>query len=750
MIRSDFTLRALVGAMMAGGMMGAVQAQTSGEAAANEAAERGKLETVTVTATRRAEPAQKVAIPLSVIDASTLNEGRYQSLDSLMTLVPNATLPDSTGVGTNKDIVIRGVSNPDPGSAVEPGFGIFRDGNYYGGTVVNFGSSVDLQRVEVLRGPQGGLYGRNAVGGALNLNYNRPKFQQEFKLDVLAGEYGTREADFVANLPLTTDTLALRLVGWDKSRKGGEIRNSYLNENIDNTKDRGARVGLRWVPNEKLQFDWTAESQETQTPERADFFVGPYTISNLLNTPLGTFNETEKTINRDTLSRLNNKFDYFAQEVSYFTDDIGSFTLATTLRKYKQSGTSDQDFSSIDPLASPGFGKQDLNRLTKTENRFVELRWVSPEGRPLTGVAGISYYSEDLTSRRSVDVNVSSLALGAPPPASLVPGAVSFNGDVETTSWSAFGEANYKFTDRITGTGSLRYTQDKKTLNYNQGSDPSLPLNALLGPAFPTYTANESKSFKNWSPGLGVSFQADPNRLFFARINTGFRSGGYNLTAPAGALAFNPEKATNVEVGAKTDWFDNRLRVNATLFQTRQKDKLINQTEFAGTTLAYLTNAGKARTNGFEIEASAQVTKRLTLSAAVGLLDSEILSGQSTVFGTTTDLAGKRPAYAATSTSSVSASYRMPLTERYDLTFFGSYRERKGGFNDNANTVRQDDYGIFDASIGFSAKTWSIALVARNLTDKRYTTNIVTIPGTGELRALSPGRWLGVRGTVEF
>jgi iron complex outermembrane receptor protein len=749
-MRRHDSLRHLIATLAATGALGGAQAQTASPPPAAAVADEGKLQSVTVTANRRSEPLQKVAAPVTAIDSSTLRDGRLQSLESLVGLVPNASLPDTTGVSTNKDIVIRGVSNPDPSSAVEPGFGIFRDGNYYGGTIVNFGAAVDLQRVEVLRGPQGGLYGRNAVGGALNLIYNRPKFGNEFRIDGLVGSFGTRELDAVANLPLLADRLALRIVAWDHARRGGEIRNSTLGENIDRLTDRGARLGLRLAATARLQADWTFESQRSSTPERADFFSGPYTIRNLAQAPIATLTETETTIARDTLSRLENNFDYLAQELSYDADAAGSFTLVTTLRKYRQTGSSDQDFASLDPSVALGFARQVLNRRTTTENRFVELRWQSVASGALTGVGGLSYYTESLDSNRLVDISLSSLALGVPPPASLLPGQVGFKGQVDSKSWSAFAEGNYKFTPQWTGTASLRYTSDKKTLDYSQGSNPALPLHAVLGGIFVPYAASQSKSFTNWSPAVGLSFQATPNQLFFGRVSTGFRSGGYNLTAPVSALAFDPEKATNVELGAKTDWLDNRLRLNAALFHTRQTDKLINQAEFAGTTLAYLANVGKARTNGAEFEASALVTRGLTLSAALGWLDAQVTQGQSTLFGTTTDLAGKKVAYAPTMTGAITVQYRTPLSAGLALTAFGAYRHRDGGFRDNANTVKQASYDLFDASLGLAGKGWTLSLVARNLGDKRYITSATTVPGTGELVALSPGRWTGLRGSVEF
>ena len=749
-MRNNDTLLTVIAALAACGSLGAARAQQAAPGPVQSGSETEQLQQVTVTANRRAEPLQKVAAPVTAIDSSTLREGRLQSLESLVTLVPNASLPDSTGVGTNKDIVIRGVANPDPSSAVEPGFGIFRDGNYYGGTVVNFGSSVDLQRVEVLRGPQGGLYGRNAVGGAINLVYNRPQSKQSFRLDTLIGSFGTAELDAVANLPLLGDRLAARIVAWDHERKGGEIRNVTLGRNIDHLKDRGARVALRLEATERLRADWTFESQRTTTPERADFFKGPYTIRNIAQAPIVTLTETETGIARDTLSRLENTFDYLAQEVSYDAGASGTFTLVTTLRKYKQSGTSDQDFAALDPAVALGFAKQVLNRATDTDNKFAELRWQSVTSGPLSAVAGISYYTESLNSERFVDITLSSLALGIPPPAGLLPGKVFFRGNVDTKSWSAFAEANYKLTPQWTGTASLRYTSDEKTLDYRQGSDPTLPLHAVLAGAFVPYTSKQTKSFSNLSPSVGISFQANPNRLYFARINTGFRSGGYNLTAPVTALAFDPEKSTNFELGAKTDWLNNRVRLNATAFQTRSTDKLINQAEFSGTTLAYLSNVGKARTNGFELEASALIARGLTLSAALGWLDAKVTEGKSTLFGTTTNLAGKQQALAPKMTGALTAQFRTPIASNLDLTAFGAYRHRDGGYIDNANTVKQADYDLFDASVGLAGKGWTLSLVGKNLGDKRFVTNSTTVPGTGDLVALSPGRWTGLRGTFEF
>ncbi|MDX1581451.1 MAG: TonB-dependent receptor plug domain-containing protein, partial [Alphaproteobacteria bacterium] len=277
-----------------------------------------QLDVITVRARKFDENLQDTPVTLTAIDQNVIDDARLEDFQDFLFLVPGATF-DQTRFNSNQTIVLRGVQGA-PEELAEPGFGLYRDGAYYGGSRTNFGQFIDVESVEVLRGPQGGIFGRNAVGGAMNIRFNKPDPDGGFygSAEIGYARYDEVDLEFIANVPIVEGKFAARAVAWYTNRKGGEYFNVTLGEELDKMEDKGGRIAFYFEPTDNFDVTFTAEAQSTEGPEGLHFFPEPSYFN-----PEG---ETKKTIRRDTLSETESDFRYFSAEANWETD-IGTFTL---------------------------------------------------------------------------------------------------------------------------------------------------------------------------------------------------------------------------------------------------------------------------------------------------------------------------------------------------------------------------------------------------------------------------------------
>ncbi len=662
-----------------------------------------RLAVVNVTARRVTETLQRAPVTVTAIPEQVVQANRVETLDEFVELVPNATVPEDA-FGTKQVINIRGVTSPD--LTAEPGLGLFRNGQYYGGIITNLGSLIDVERVEILRGPQGGLYGRNALGGAMNVIVATPKSDFDAKVDARYGTFDLVETSAVVNVPVIEGKLLARIVGWSYEQSRGEHYNEFLAEELDDTSDTGGRLSLTWIPSKSVTMLWMAETQQSDGPENTLF--------------LPAAGETKDRIFRDTPSRNEREALYLAQDIVWDTR-VGELTFALSHRTSEQDTLSDQDFSTVQPSDFPFALRQEIRRDVESTNDFFEVRWASPRESDLTAIAGVSYYAEDLDFDRLIDTEIDLSLLG------LGPGVSSGRGNIlttiETKSRSAFAEATWAATKRLSFIGSLRYTDDEKELAYDQfvsSDDPIIPI--IFAGSLPPITSRDKTTFTNWSPGIGADFRIDEDRSLYARVNTGFRAGGYNtvVTDPA-LLAYDEETSTNYEVGLKSEWLDQRLRLNFALFRFDQSDLLLRRQDPGDPSgvFTFLQNAGEARTYGAELEVAARPSRSLQLLLSYGWLEAELTdallyNGPNQPL---LSLAGARILDTPEYTGTFLVLYERPVTKNSVLSLSTSYRVRSELMLDYSGGVMADSYELLTASVGLEYPHWQFSFFGDNLTD---------------------------------
>jgi iron complex outermembrane recepter protein len=617
-------------------LTGAAVAALSGATAAYA----DSIETVVVTAERRSEAVFDVPATVTAISGEKLQNLGVTDMKSIIAMVPNAVLPDDSE-NFETFINIRGVRQADINA--EPNFGLYRNGIFAGGERGNLGAQVDLARVEVLSGPQSGLYGRDAVGGVVNVVYATPDFNG--LKGYITGSYGNYDKATVqgaVNVPIT-DNAALRVVGWLENQNEGQLFNPTLNLYIDKYRDVGGRISGRWDTTSQLSTVWTAEIEDKDGPSFTAYAPAPLGAVfgvQCCGLPVEPA-ETLKTIRHDTADREHWSQVYFSQDSTYDTGTwAGSVELQLAYRNYHLNLQEDQDHTPFGPDSSPMVLKQVQYRQESLNNFYGQLLWKSPDDQPLTWIAGVDYFDETFNFSRVFAGTVNFNLLNTPAfgpgftygnllcsflmapydggcesftsgsyTAPGLPGAGAGQfpytfpniGDqsggnafgapgsgIHTTSISGFVSATYHVDDALSVTGNLRWDQSRKHLVYIQGAvsgygETALGasyLTPLFGQIFVPYTDRETDVFVNVAPSVTVQYKMSDQVNLYATWATGFRAGGFNLgTSTPAYLPYKPEKDQNFELGAKTVWFDGTLAVNADVFYMRQSDLVEPQTD---------------------------------------------------------------------------------------------------------------------------------------------------------------------------
>lgn len=695
-----------------GGAQGAL-AQASGPER-----EGDQADVVVITALRKAENLLDAPVTVTAISGDELLDRGVTDIQDVVALVPNAVIQENPE-SFNTFINIRGMRVVDV--QAEPNVGLYRNGIYIGGHRANLGSQVDIERVEVLRGPQGGIYGRSSIGGTVDIIYATPSREFGGYAKAGYGSYNRTEVQGAVNLPVF-DNAALRLTGWSFNQSESELFNTTLNEYVGAYSDRGFRVGYAVDFSEQLNVLWTLEHREWDGPSMRTY--APFGISNFgARSPP----ETVDRIRRDTRSDAKVNETYLAQALSYDTG-AGELRVNASYKFYAFGSIQDSDQTAIGPENAAAARQTDIIRDEGTKDYFVEGLWISPQNNPLTWMVGASYFKEKfefarmITSRRNTpSFGIQKALIGFPKSGT----------EVDTETLSAFGTVDYAVNDAFTLSGSLRYSEDTKSLTYLQGVLPTGTGNAaldaffatLLAGPFPTYVFNSESKFDNWSPSVIAKLKLNDDMNIYATYGTGFRPGAFNLspTTPA-TIPYGQETAQNYEAGFKGSFLDGGLDLSAAAFWMRQDDLLLAQTtSLAGADRTYLANVGTADTYGVELEASFQVTDWLSGAASIGWLDPKFDNAVANPgLPTELDISGELIPYTREFTANLILAVDQPISDSASFVGSAAARYETGGLlGDYFVNDPYDDLTKIDLTAGveFNGNTRVTASV-RNLLDE--------------------------------
>jgi iron complex outermembrane receptor protein len=671
----------------------AAAAQGAGQRASGSA-----LEEVVVTATRRAEKLQDVAISVSAISAEMLEKQGFQDILQLTQQVPNFSSQSLFGPSGSPFLNIRGISFIDFTDANESSIGLYVDDVYYGAQGAAAGQLFDVERIEVLRGPQGTLFGRNTTGGLVHYISKKPGRDVEAHASVQVGSYGQRIVEGAFSTPIT-DTLAVRIAaksnkddGTQENRVTGtdwgktDVQAARLTAVLDVTDRLTATLGLNYADSDSTMVGYALFGNRVPT--------APYTARCSVPQVLAS-----QCANRDGLRDPNPDPNYIYSEAASLPNtytssggylnlgwDLGfaQLTSVTGYQEYKRYTHQDIDASdnSIDQLGIYRSNMEQFSQELRLNGETDLLRWV-------TGL----YYYDDNRHRSSI------YAINQVP---------TQNGpaDLFTESWAAFAQGDFRLSDTFTLVAGVRYTDETRELenlrNYNQAG--ASILRDLNGNVIQSYSDDLGTTATTYK--LSLEWRPLEDILGYLQYSTGFKSGGFNpslATSPRTVGPVGEETLDAYELGVKTTLADGRLRLNGAVFYYDFNDyQALAGTSAGGVPVVLFINAGDAKVLGSEVEATWLPIDNLELSLGAGSLDTEFSAPPSvTIDGRPLD--GKELPSAPGYNVNGSALYRHAIGEFGELSYQASFKYQDDVWlgPDNNPAETQEAYGTWNFRIAW-------------------------------------------------
>ncbi|MCC6850738.1 MAG: TonB-dependent receptor [Rubrivivax sp.] len=695
---------------------------------AKQQASSGVLEIV-VTAQRRPEKLQDVPVAVTVLSGDTLDAQGFNSPINLVSLVPSLQFLDSNtsrGLG----FAVRGIGTVTFGDGVEQSVGTVIDGVVLGRPGQGIADLADIDQIEVLRGPQGMLFGKNASAGLINITTRQPELHDlSLGMRVSLGEHGEQRYQAVGNVPLGSSA-ALRIVGYGNKRDG--IIHDYAKDRDYNGRNEwGARASLLVEPSRDLKLLVRADYSERDVP------CCIWTTRSV--TPggfIGLMQGPQVQAGPDNLG-VKLSGDLFSRTISSgasaqvdWTRDGYTLTSITAYRKWKERDGNDADLSVL-PIFDLNYGDNDVSQFSQ------ELRLASPAKNPVNWVAGLFWYDLDLTGNYSQGGTLGQAWL---PPGMIL--ATHPSNTIRTRSAAAFGQVNFDLTEQLRLFAGARYTRERYALDYDRkGGTPPSEISW-----FPPLAFQASDHAEKWSWRLGAQYRPELSTNVYFSVARGFKGVAVlsDNSVTASTAFVPPEIPTAYELGVKKSWLDGRMLTNVALFRTNFDHF---QAQVYDTTVTpnifRVTSAGKVVTQGLEFDFRARPVKGFTVGGGAAYIDAFIDSpwlipcypGQSAAQGCNAshfDAKGQRLANTPRWTLSAYGEYERPLTA--GLTGYAaanwSWRDRVNfAMNSNPNTELAG-YGIFGGSVGVGSvdDRWRVSLYVRNLFNKHYPTVIFETP----------------------
>lgn len=657
------------------------QRPTSAQDAASEANSTA-LETIIVTAQRREERLQDVPVSVKAFSAKQIEDAGIKSTQDFINMTPNMSFDNSFTYG-NSFVVIRGVTQIN--NADSP-VAVVVDGVPQNNQKQLKMNLFDVQRIEVLKGPQGALYGRNAIGGAINIETKQPKNKFEGFAGLAVGNGGATELSGGASGAIVDDRVLLRVVGQTK-KSDGLIDNTYLGKKVDAIDhDDSVRAKLTVLASDAVRLDFRASSTDFKAGAVWDSVVNP---SGTVRTPNDiTYPRT------NLLGHSNGKTDDFSFKAEVDTG-LGQITAITGYTKLTESYRGDLDFSNPTNLPNGflGFGFQagqgqnlDVKMLSQ------EVRIASPSKQSLRWIAGTYYLNtkRSLQTRAFFDTN-GDMAQFDDPTKTLIDLKESNDND----AYAVFGQLDYDLTPDLTLSGALRFDRDER-------DQTDL-----------TTGKKRANSFDAWQPKVTLTKKFSPQVMSYVTYSTGFRSGGFN--AP-GLANFKSENLKNYEIGTKTTLLDNRLILNAAAFYSRSRDFQYFYVD-AVSAAQVIANLDKVDIKGLDIDFRYLPVKGLQLDGGLGITDSTIK--QNAIDPT---VVGKHTPKASPIKTTLGIQYTTPVMDNVDGSVRLDIEHRGKKYWHPDNIAVSDPINLVNLRLGLNqAKDkWSANLFVRNLTDKKY------------------------------
>jgi iron complex outermembrane recepter protein len=753
-------------------LAGAVALATSSPVAPVYAQDSGLvLEEIIVTARKRYEPLQETPVSVTVLTGAELLISSVRSLRDIQTYAPNVNINKNGGGAGAASISIRGVSYQEVDKSLDPSVGVIMDGVYLGTNVGQLVSNFDIDRIEVLRGPQGTLFGKNTTGGVINVVRSRPTGELGGELRLGVGSWDLRDFKGLLNFPILKDKLAAKLYAIDTSDDGW-LHNTTIDEDTARTDIRNYGFSLLATPVEdfEIQFSYDDLTDESDL-NGGHNFTPDDSVGCAVLAPLGDLNVipgiTPEVISTSTVcASLDEGSD--EDNVSMNAHQIASVeTDAYTLRAEWNLGSGDITYiggyrendefrrNEFDASAADYLS---LDFVQEYEQTSHEINFASTFSDTFNFVVGLYYWDSEYSQRSDTFGAAYNFFVGARPTDS----SSFLTQNQKTESVAAYFQGDWNITEKLTATLGARYTEEEKEL---RGQTPTAVLadgtiytdDGVNPPSVSTFAEDD---WSETSPKFGLSYILSDGVMLFGSYAEGFKSGGFfgrNTTVGGLTTSYDPEYVATTELGIKSDWVDGRVRFNATLFSSdyddKQEENLITLAD--GNVGTSVSNASTAQIQGAELEFTALLTQNIRLHMFYGYLDAEYDGYDADINddGIITNNDYLLLRRAPENTFGLSGNYSTNFSDDLGFNANISYRwqDEMETIADNDPLGTVDSHGIWNAAVDlFYRESYQVSVYGRNLADERYTTSVVNIGPLSSFGAWNQPRHWGAEFRFKF
>ena len=665
------------------------------------------LEEVLVTAQKRSESVQDIPIAVSAFDQSFMRKSGIENAADLVAYTPG--LSGQSYQATESVFTVRGIGTQAFGIGADNSVGMFIDDQPIGRTTLIGNSFFDLERIEVVKGPQGTLFGRNASAGAISIITNKANAEKS-SLDILvsAGDEGQQRFEGAGNWAIN-DQFALRLAA-RKSERDGTFENALNGDELNNVDDTTIRGSLHYSFSDTLGVDLSAEKLDSKSYTAATFFDNAF--------------DDKISINKQPEQEIDS-----TRATMRLTWDLDGVTLT--------SNTSylDYDITAI-PVDADATDLFIINLVEPQEgDQWVQELRLNGSTENIDWFAGASYIQENIKSRTTYQwsdfILIPALA-GWPTLCEDNPGLCQTSVDqvnfaeTDNTSYAVYGDLAWSFTEKLKLTVGARYTNDKKDFDLNQPIPNSI-WGALTGDALIKVatdgTVSDDDSWTSFDPRVVLDYQLSDDIMMYGSVASGYKSGGFNSN-PASTLAegqqqkpasFDEETVIAYEVGFKSQFWDNRAQLNGAIYFNDYDDF---QIEDNANLVIVIQNAASVETYGLELDGQVLVTENLTLRGTYSYLDAEFTDG----FFSGIDIGGNALPRAPKNSGSAILDWDGTVGTLGRFNFRGEYVYTDSIYFDATNDFEQDSFGVFNARIGWETEDgrFGVAVIGENLGDEEF------------------------------
>lgn len=673
------------------------------------------LEEVIVTAQKRDESLIEVPISITNFGSESIEQTGVRQLKEIAEFVPNLTI--SSGTDFTSSVAIRGVGANSRNIGFDTRVGVYLDGVYLGQSPALNQELLDLARIEVLRGPQGTLFGKNTVAGAINLVSEKPSDELSGSVGFEVGNYGSRQVSASVNIPLSDNLLSKFAV--NKQERDGLVKNLFTGNDINEQDATAYRAQFQYSAADNVEIALSFDSMSTDR-----FSYTGDAVTNTAGSALDRAAPKENEVSMTFDPREEREVSGTALTIDWDAGNDFSVRSISAYRDTEIKYTNDTDYAAIN-LSQIQY-RDSYKQLSQ------ELQLISPDDSAFKYIAGLYYYQQEGESeRKGFSSRLSDRLFGT-----IASRPTTTDGTVDTESYAIFANGSYQLDERWKLGFGFRWSEETKDVDWMIDGSGSGALRIATGSVI------DSRKDQHFSPTININYTVSDNINAYAKYSSGYKSGGFNLDfVNAGALQagidFDKETVASYEVGLKGTAFERRVSFALSVFQSIYDDYQVNQVIDlgGGGSSISIRNAAEVDTKGVEVEFTYLATEQFKLMGSLGLLDGEFASypGGGTAGA---DVSGNTLPGVSDVSVSIGVQYFVPVPAfSAELLFRMDYSYRDDYYNDANNVKTQtlasgdsvqfgwvEAYDLVNGRIALEDEggKWSIALWGRNLTNENY------------------------------